>query len=84
MSTPGKTDFIKNREDLAGFVNDLAKNFRENPDSWTNRDVGSYLEAMAAWIEDMDGYYLNNRLNAPEKPEWKNVADMLIAAKLYE
>jgi hypothetical protein len=42
------------------------------------------LEALAAWVEDMDGYYLNQGKAVPEKPDWKHVADMLMAAKLYE
>lgn len=65
-------------------VYELSKDYRENPQSWENKDLGTFLEALAAWLEDMDGYYLHQRQPIPEKPDWKNVADMLMAAKLYE
>jgi hypothetical protein len=32
----------------------------------------------------MDGYYLNQGLTVPEKPDWKMIANMLAAAKIYE
>jgi len=84
MSDAKKTQPINSREDFVAFVYELSKSFRENPESWQNGNLGSYLEALAAWVEDMDGYYLNHGLAVPEKPDWSNVADMLLAAKIYE
>ena len=78
------TDKIKTREDFVSFVYELSKDSRENTEKWPNRDLGTYLDALAAWVEDMDGYYLNQGQPVPEKLEWKIVADMLIAAKFYE
>ncbi len=75
---------IKTKKDLASFVNNLSLDYYNNPKSWQNNDVGTYLEALAAWIEDMDGYYLNQGLPVPEKPNWKMIANMLVAAKIYE
>ncbi len=44
---------------------------------WENPELGAFLEAMKAWTEDM-----GNRL--PSEPTWKTLAQMLIAAKIYE
>ncbi|MDP1884364.1 MAG: hypothetical protein Q8L10_03255 [Candidatus Moranbacteria bacterium] len=84
MGIHEKVNNIKKRSDFVLFVQELNKDYKENPDSWENKDLGAYLEALAAWVEDMDGYYLNQGKPIPEKPEWKTVADMLIAAKMYE
>lgn len=50
-----------------------------SPDAggWENPDLSSYLEAMAAWIEDM-----GDRL--PTSPTWATFHDILSAAKIYE
>ncbi|EPM5287899.1 DUF7660 family protein [Cronobacter turicensis] len=32
----------------------------------------------------MDGYYLNQKLFVPENVNWAFIADVLIAAKVYE
>jgi len=39
---------------------------------------------MAAWVEDMDGFYTNQGLPVPEKPDWKVFADILMGGKIYE
>lgn len=44
---------------------------------WENPDLGSFLEAMQAWTEDM-----GERVDAA--PSWRTFADMLMAAKIYE
>jgi len=72
------------REDLAVLVRGFADDSRRNPDEWENRDLPSYLEAMAAWIEDMDGYYRNRGEVAPDQPTWKTLGQILRAAKVYE
>ncbi len=75
---------ISSRADFVSFVQQLSREFQADAPSWENRDLGSYLAALAAWVEDMDGYYINRGLPVPEKPDWQNVADMLKAATLYE
>lgn len=84
MNDTKKTRPINSREDFIHFVYELSKSFQEDPESWGNRDIRSFLEALAAWVEDMDGYYLNQGLPVPERPDWRNVADMLLAARIYE
>ena len=44
---------------------------------WENSNLGRFLEAMHAWIQDMDQ-------RIPEQPSWRTFADILYAAKIYE
>ena len=75
---------IKTRADFVSFVHELSKDYRANPKEWSNNDLGLYLDALAAWVEDIDGYYLNQGQTVPERPDWKILADMMMAAKFYE
>ncbi len=75
---------VHSREDFVRFVRTLAEQSRRRPDEWENRDLSSYLEAMAAWVEDMDGYYQNRGEAVPAQPPWNLLRDMLEAAKVYE
>lgn len=82
MNITGKK--IETKEDFVSFVYGLSNNYREHPESWSNDNIGTYLEALAAWVEDKDGYYLNQGQPVPEKPDWQTITDMLFAAKYYE
>ncbi|CAK15129.1 DUF7660 family protein [Pseudomonas entomophila] len=75
---------VENKSDLVSLIFSLVKDLRENPEAWQNGDLVSYLEAMAAWVEDMDGYYENTHQAQPECAALNVVADMLMAARVYE
>ena len=75
---------IRTRADLIAFLQELHQDHRDNPQAWENNTLERFLEALAAWTQDMDGCYLNQKLPAPEQPEWKTFAHMLIAATMYE
>ncbi len=87
MSGPGRQeqiDAIQSSADLARFVASLADEIARDPEAWENNDLPSFLEAMAAWIIDLDSYYRNRGQPAPEQPTWKVLADILTAATMYE
>lgn len=75
---------IRSREDLVGFVRDLVSDLRTWPGEWENNRLETYLEAVAAWVEDMEGYYQNRGEVAPQEPNWKLFGEILLAAKFYE
>ena len=75
---------IQTKKDFINFLRALKNDYVENLSSWENKDIEAFLEAMASWVEDMDGFYINQGLAVPEKPDWKVFADILMGGKLYE
>jgi hypothetical protein len=75
---------VDSRASLAEFVEALSRDIRDNPKEYQNTDLVSYLAAMAAWIKNMDGYYSNRGEETPMHPTWKTVADIIMAATVYE
>lgn len=84
MTLSEQNNSIRSREDFVAFVKALSKDLRENPQSWENANLESFLNALGNWVEDMDGYYTNQGKLVPQQPDWKVAGDMLMAAKLYE
>jgi hypothetical protein len=76
--------FVESRQSLAAFVRMLHREMRDNPAQFENSDLKSYLAAMAAWIDDMDGYYANRGEDMPAQLTWRTFAEVLIAAAIYE
>lgn len=75
---------VNSKGDLVEFVRVLANDLTTNKASWENTTLERYLAALASWLEDSDGFYRNQGRPVPEQPSWRDVADMLIAAKMYE
>ena len=75
---------IQTREQFIEYVRALAVNLRDSPDEWTNHDLAAYLEALGAWVEDLEGYYRSRGEPVPEQPTWRTLAEILFAAKVYE
>ena len=59
---------IENRHDLAGFVQQLRAYIEHAPQDERPRNLDAYLEALAAWVEAMDGCYLNMGRAVPAEP----------------
>lgn len=77
-------DQIKDRNDLVAFVRELAKDRESDPDSWEHDTIDHYLEALSAWVAEMDGYFKNQGLAVPVQPSWKLIGQILLASKYYE
>jgi len=56
----------------------------DNPDAWENNTLESYLEALAAFVRDAEGYYQNRDAPMPNAETWRTIAEVLTAAKMYE
>lgn len=84
MKLHERISHVGSKSDLIEFVRALANDLATNRDSWENPDIESYLGAMASWLEDSDGYYQNQGRLAPLEPSWRDVAELLMAAKMYE
>jgi len=75
---------IETREDLARFIEHLKRDYDDTPSAWENGDVPSYLEALAAWAQDMPGYFANRGEDLAAVPPWRLLGMMLLAARSYE
>ncbi|BCW08331.1 fumarylacetoacetate hydrolase family protein [Arthrobacter sp. NtRootA1] len=61
-----------------------ANSLRQEPGNWENSDLESFPEALSAWTRDMDGYFANLGEPVPDEPSWRLIAQMLLAARVYE
>jgi hypothetical protein len=76
-----RTEAIASRNDLAEFVRELASALKTDPQSWENTDL-AFLKALAAWAEDMDGYYQNVLgRQVPDQPTWRTLGEILAVAR---
>ncbi|NBN79331.1 hypothetical protein GWI72_13725 [Microvirga tunisiensis] len=84
MDLNEKVNAVETRDDFIEFIGALRRDLKSSPDDWQNTTLDGFLEALAAWVQDMDGYYQNNSLPVTLLLNWKNVAEMMLAAKHYE
>jgi hypothetical protein len=77
-------DKVSTREDFAAFVQALVADYQRHQQVWENRDLPSFLEALGVWAADLDGFYQNRGETVPDQPSWKLLAQMLLAARVYE
>ena len=84
MTLPGQAAEVRSREQFVEFVRALRRDLVEHPESWENADLPRFLDAMAAWLTDMDGYFSNVGQQVPQQPDWHLLGTMLMAARTYE
>jgi hypothetical protein len=84
MNLNTKARAVNSRDQFVDFLNALRQDAVTHPEEWQNKTLDEFLEALSAWVHDMDGYYKNNNQPVPTSPDWKNVAEMMLAAKFYE
>jgi hypothetical protein len=84
MELHEQAEKIYTRDDLALFIHHLIQDLGTCPEHWENTSLEDYLAAMAAWLQDMDGYYHNRGKTAPQHLTWKHVGEILLAARVYE
>lgn len=69
------------RAKVIALANDLSVQIASGV-PWASDSLWTYLEAFAGWLEDADGYYLNDG-RVPPGDGWVIVADALRAATHY-
>ena len=78
---------VNSREDFLKFLEEIYKDLLINKDKeyWENPTLERYLEAMRAWIIDMDKKKIKeNPSYNPEEISWSKLKDIFIAASIYE
>ena len=71
-------------KETAAQIEELTEDLKKNKRAWENKDLESFLDALGAWVNDMDGYFKNKGEECPTKPDWKHFAMCLTAARIYE
>ena len=79
-----RVEQIQSHADFTAFSHALLADLKANPNEWENRDLPAFLEAMGAWVEDMNGFYQHSEGAIPLQPSWKMLGRILLAAKVYE
>ena len=72
------------RAELAKFLEEVAQSVERDPGEWENTTLDRFLEAMSAWVVDMDGSFTNRGLPVPTTPTWQLFAQMVLAGLIYE
>lgn len=76
---------VQDKKTFIKFLNLLHQDYLENPNSWENNNISTFLEAMISYTEDIDGYYKNTNQDINlEKPTWQVFADILKGSSIYE
>lgn len=84
MDMFNKIKNVKSREGLIDFIDSLVKDTEVHSEEWNNKSVSDYLLSMQSWIEDMEGFYLNNNLEIPKNIDWSFIATIMYVGKIYE
>lgn len=79
-----KMESINSKKSFVEFLYLLVEDLTKDNNSWENKTLDKYLESMAGWVEDMDGYYQNRNEPVPSNVNWRVFADILMASKIYE
>ncbi|UQB68288.1 hypothetical protein [Epilithonimonas zeae] len=73
------------KQEFIQFIENLRVEFIKNNAQWENKTIEDFLEAMARYVEDIDGYYQNiNQEIDLEKIDWKVFSDILKGSSIYE
>ena len=73
------------RQQLIDHLFRLMDDFDGVGNQWRNQDIYTFLQAMAAWLEDCEGFYVNQgKAVNVDQPTWQLFADTLSAAAVYE
>lgn len=67
---------IKTRKDFETFLRMLLEDFQRNKENWANNTLSSYLDGLY-------GYNFDSEADE-NSPSWGEVAEMLLAAIVYE
>lgn len=84
MDLDTRVKSVASREEFVAFIDALRADLTAHADQWTNRSLDDFLEALAVWLRDVGSFYYDERLTLPSTPDWKSIAEMMLAAKCYE
>ena len=78
-------DEIQTKLEFEKCIAELIEDYRTNKSAWENASLETFLSALLAWSQDCDGYYINRGEKFDEtRPDWQHVANLFLAARVYE
>jgi hypothetical protein len=75
---------IQTKHELAEFVYQLASQIRSGAIPLDNYTVPNYLEALAACVDNFDGFYINRGIAPESISPYQLIADALDSATVYD
>ena len=85
MTNPVSNFKVTDRQSFITFIDLLRKDFVDNHESWENKNLDDFLEALSSYANDIQGYYDNTKQNVnADEPNWQTFADIFKGATLYE
>ena len=74
---------VESVQDLIAVVDHLYSDLATNPERWENATLDRFLEAMSGWLSAFPQWHLSMGRKVPT-PDWQFMADVLLAARIYE
>ena len=80
------SDFkVTDRQTFIKFIELLRQDLLKNPESWENKHLDDFLEALSRYAGDIQGYYDNTKQPVDaDIPDWQTFADIFKGASVYE
>lgn len=76
---------VTDRSSFIKFLDLLRQDLLQHPETWENKTLPDFLEALATYTEDIQGYYDNTDANVDvETAAGSTFADIFKGAKVYE
>lgn len=76
---------VADRQTFIEFLNLMRRDFLNKPESWENKTLPDFLEALSTCTEDIQGYYDNMKQDVNvDQPSWQTFADLFKCATMYE
>jgi len=76
---------VQSRADFEDFLRLLMVDLHRHGQKWANTSLAEYLGGFQGFTQDMDGYYKNRGEDVDlSQPSWRVLADLLLAARVYE
>jgi len=76
---------VTDRQSFIKFLDLLHQDLLQQPETWENKTLSDFLEALASYTKDIQGYYENTDANVDaEEAAWSTFADIFKGAKVYD
>lgn len=73
------------RKEFISFLDDLRSALEDNPAALENKTIPQFLEAMASYTKDVQGFYDNMKISMnTDEASWENFKTNIKGSTIYE